>query len=188
MPDPLLRRPAPQRWEFARGVQGPRGNFGRRLARPAPAVVKVLWAESSRSLKDAGMEAQPTAFFSKTYDEALRLVEDARGYLAALEPLERRGIPAMDRLRLCAETTRMTARLTQVMAWLLTQRAVHSGEISRSEALSQVQALAGVRVCMEGGEEDWQGLPRRLVALLDKSHRLYVRVARLDELARRQAG
>jgi hypothetical protein len=48
--------------------------------------------------------------------------------------------------------------------------------------------LAGVRVCMEGSEEDWRGLPRRLVALLDKSHRLYVRVARLDELARRQAG
>ncbi|HTS92522.1 MAG TPA: DUF1465 family protein [Stellaceae bacterium] len=134
------------------------------------------------------MDAGPTAFFSKTYDEALRLVEDARSYLAVLEPLERRGVPPWERLRLCAETTRMTARLTQVMAWLLTQRAVHSGEISRAEALSQQRALAGVRVCMEGGEEDWQGLPRRLVALLDKSHRLYIRVARLDELARRQVG
>ena len=29
------------------------------------------------------------------------------------------------------------------------------------------------------------GLPQRLVSLLDKSHRLYIRVARLDELARR---
>ena len=82
----------------------------------------------------------------------------------------------------------MTARLTQIMAWLLVQRAVHAGELSRTDALSQHETLAGVRVCMEGSDEDWRGLPRRLVALLDKSHRLYVRVARLDELARRQAG
>lgn len=133
------------------------------------------------------MDAQPTAFFSKTYDEALRLVEDARGYLAGLEPFDRRSLAAPERLRLCAETMRMTARLTQIMAWLLVQRAVHAGEISRSDALSEQEILAGVQVCMDRREEDWQGLPRRLVALLDKSHRLYVRVARLDELARRQA-
>jgi len=134
------------------------------------------------------LETQPTAFFSKTYDEALRLVEDARGYLSLLEPFDRRGLGPPERLRLCAETMRMTARLTQIMAWLLVQRAVHAGEMSRADALSQQEILAGVRVCMDGGEEDWRGLPGRLVALLDKSHRLYVRVARLDELARRQAG
>ena len=133
------------------------------------------------------MDTRPTAFFSRTYDEAMRLVEDARGYLASLEPIERRSLAVPERLRLCTETMRMTARLTQVMAWLLVQRAVFAGEITRADALSQQEILAGVRVCMDGGEEDWQGLPRRLVALLDKSHRLYVRVARLDELARRQA-
>jgi regulator of CtrA degradation len=133
------------------------------------------------------VDAQPTAFFTKTYDEALRLVEDARGYLAALEPFDRRGLAAPERLRLCAETMRMTARLTQIMAWLLVQRAVHAGEISRSDALSEQEILGGVQVCMDRREEDWRGLPRRLVALLDESHRLYVRVARLDELARRQA-
>ena len=38
---------------------------------------------------------------------------------------------------------------------------------------------------MARDDQDWLGLPKRLVALLDKSHRLYIRVARLDELARR---
>jgi hypothetical protein len=45
--------------------------------------------------------------------------------------------------------------------------------------------LTEVEVCMARDEQAWRGLPERLVTLLDKSHRLYVRVARLDERARR---
>ena len=131
------------------------------------------------------LDAHPTAFFSKTYDEALDLVESARAYLSVLEPIERRSLGVPERLRLCSETMRMTARLTQIMAWLLAQRAVQSGEISREAALTDQETLTGVQVCMERREEDWQGLPQRLVRLLDQSHRLYIRVARLDELARR---
>jgi regulator of CtrA degradation len=130
-------------------------------------------------------ESRPTAFFSKTYDEALRLIEEARGYLAVLEPLERRGLPVPERLKLCTETMRMTARLTQVMAWLLMQRAVHEGEITKDAALESTVVLANVRVCMERAESAWEGLPRRLVGLLDRSQRLYLRIARLDELTRR---
>ena len=131
------------------------------------------------------LDTQPTAFFSRTYDEALDLVEAARSYLSVLEPIDRRTLPAADRLRLCSETMRMTARLTQIMAWLLSQRAVQAGEISRAEALGDQLALTEVQVCMAQDDQAWHGLPKRLVSLLDKSHRLYVRVARLDELARR---
>jgi regulator of CtrA degradation len=131
------------------------------------------------------LDAQPTTFFSRTYDEAIDLVEAARSYLSVLEPIDRRALPVPERLRLCSETMRMTARLTQIMAWLLSQRAVQAGEISRAEALEDQEALTEVDVCMAGDERDWRGLPQRLVALLDKSHRLYIRVARLDELARR---
>lgn len=129
---------------------------------------------------------QPTAFFSKTYDEALGLLEEAKGYFAVLEPLERRGLAIEERLKLCTETMRMTARLTQIMAWLLMQRAVQAGEVTRAEALADTVTLADVNVCMEQAEDSWDGLPRRLVRLLDRSQRLYLRVARLDELARRR--
>ena len=131
------------------------------------------------------LDAQLTTFFSRTYDEAIDLVEAARSYLSVLEPIDRRALPVPERLRLCSETMRMTARLTQIMAWLLSQRAVHAGEISRAEALEDQEVLTEVDVCMARDERNWRGLPQRLVALLDKSHRLYIRVARLDELARR---
>lgn len=133
------------------------------------------------------LDAQPTTFFSRTYDEALDLVEAARSYLSVREPIDRRALAVSDRLRLCSETMRMTARLTQIMAWLLSQRAVHAGELSRAEALSDQQVLTEVDVCMARDERQWRGLPERLVALLDRSHRLYIRIARLDELARRSA-
>jgi regulator of CtrA degradation len=132
------------------------------------------------------MDSRPTAFFGKTYDEALSLLEDARGYLSVLEPLERRHLEVSEQLKLCTETTRMTARLTQVMAWLLTQRAVYEGEMTQHQALIDTVTLADVDVCMERAESGWEGLPLRLVGLLDRSQRLYLRVARLDELARRR--
>ena len=137
-------------------------------------------------MTEPSINPPPTAFFSKTYDEALGLLEEAKSYFAVLEPLERRGLAVPERLKLCTETMRMTARLTQIMAWLLMQRAVHAGEVTRATALADTVTLADVGVCMEQAEGDWNGLPRRLVGLLDRSQRLYLRVARLDDLARRQ--
>ncbi|HUC67649.1 MAG TPA: DUF1465 family protein [Stellaceae bacterium] len=134
----------------------------------------------------AAASTAPTAFFDKTYDEAIGLLEQARGYLSVLEPIDRRQLAAPEQLRLCVETMRMTARLTQIMAWLLAERAIFAGELSREAAFEGQTGLAALPVCMDRGEDDWQGLPNRLVSLLDRSHRLYVRVARLDELARRR--
>lgn len=130
--------------------------------------------------------SEPTAFFGKTDREALRLLAEARDYLAYLEPFDRGGLVPSDRLRLCLETMRLTARMTHVMAWLLAQRAVLAGEIALDQALGH-EALAEVEICMGGEESDWSGLPPRLVALLERSHRLYQRVARLDGLARRRS-
>ena len=127
---------------------------------------------------------QATAFFGKTYGEAVDLLVEARDYLAHREPIDREMLAPIERLKFCCETMRLTARLTQIMAWLLAQRAVHAGEISQQDALCDHRALADLDICMEG--EEASAMPRRLTNLLDRSHRLYVRVARLDELARRQ--
>ncbi len=129
--------------------------------------------------------AQATSFFGKTYGEAMGLLEEARDYLAHREPIDRQRLVSLDRLRLCCETMRLTARLTQIMAWLLAQRAVHAGEITQEAALGDNRALAELEICMGGAEAESEALPRHLVTLLERSRRLYVRVARLDELARR---
>ena len=127
---------------------------------------------------------QATAFFGKTYGEAMDLLVEAREYLAHREPIDRETLAPLQRLRFCCETMRLTARLTQIMAWLLAQRAVFAGEMSQRDALADHGALADVVICM--AEDTVPAMPQRLASLLDRSRRLYVRVARLDELARRQ--
>ena len=129
----------------------------------------------------------PTAFFGKTFDETLTLLSQARDYVAASVGDRPAGRTAEDQLRFARETMRVTARLTQVMAWLLIQKAVHAGEITPRQAASDDHRLAGQGICTDHDEADHAGLPLGLQALLARSHALYVRVSRLDELVRRAA-
>ncbi|HZS82369.1 MAG TPA: DUF1465 family protein [Stellaceae bacterium] len=132
--------------------------------------------------------AAPTAFFNRTYDEAMSLLVEMRDYVAHAEPRDRAGLSPAEGVRFCCATLRVTARLTQIMAWLLAQRAVHAGELSNAEIVAKNGPLAAIAVCMEGEDEaELAGLPRYFRDLLDRSHRLYIRVARLDEMVRRQS-
>jgi regulator of CtrA degradation len=91
-----------------------------------------------------------------------------------------------ERLRLCCETMRMTARLTQIMAWLMAQKAIHAGEMTQGELVERQEPLAEIRICMDPGQVD--GLPKPLIGLLQRSHSLYLRIARLDGRVREQVG
>jgi regulator of CtrA degradation len=128
---------------------------------------------------------QPTAFFGKTYDEAMALLVEARDYIAGREAHDRERLGIDARLRACSETMRLTARLTQIMSWLLAQRAVHAGEMATGDIVARWEPLAAVDVCMEDERGRAHGLPPDLAALLERSRLLYIRVARLDEMIRR---
>jgi regulator of CtrA degradation len=65
-----------------------------------------------------------------------------------------------------------------VIAWLLTQRAVEAGELSRAQARRPARRLG------EAPESDADLLPRlpeSALALIDASRELYARVERLDQ-------
>lgn len=126
-----------------------------------------------------------TRFFGKTYDETMALLVASRDYLANAQPAEARGLKPIERLRVNCEAMRLTTRLTQIMAWLLAQRAVHEGEITRERAAGEEYRLTAEEVCLAEMDCAGNSLPPRLCELLDQSRRLYVRVARLDEMARR---
>lgn len=124
----------------------------------------------------------PTAFFSKTYDEAMALLVETRDYVAHGAGADRGSWTQADGLHMSGEILRVTARLTQITAWLLVQKAVHAGEISPAEAVREDRRLGGHGVCLDTAMHDSHRIPPRLRSLLERSHRLYVRVARLDEL------
>jgi regulator of CtrA degradation len=124
---------------------------------------------------------QAPAFFRRTYDETLDLMVEARNYMAYVERRERERADVVAGLRMSCEAMRVTSRLTQVMAWLMLQRAVHAGEIDNEEALAEVNRLSGGEVCLDETFSADETLPGGLRSLLDRSFRLYTRVARLEE-------
>lgn len=123
------------------------------------------------------------AFFDTTYQEALAMTEEARDYMA-----DRRrqgpddGQQAFDSLTASCETMRVTSRLTQVVAWLMVQKAVYAGEMTRKEAGDPNFRLAGHDVCAEDAADLEVELEPGLKSLLARSLSLYQRVARLDSL------
>ena len=126
-----------------------------------------------------------TAFFGRTYDEALDLVRQTRDYLRDSGSYECSLLDTVAGLAYSAETSRITARLTNLMAWLLLQRAVYQGEISSDEARREAPELGRIKVCLEPACIETDRLPARLASLLERSDRLYRRITRLDEMIRR---
>ena len=91
-----------------------------------------------------------TAFFDKTYNDALALTEEAYAYLCQIDRNEIVTESPIEDLRLRGEAFRLTTRLMQVVAWLLTQRAIHAGELSAPEVAAGAQYRLGAsRVCRD---------------------------------------
>ncbi|HVI52650.1 MAG TPA: DUF1465 family protein [Candidatus Sulfotelmatobacter sp.] len=123
------------------------------------------------------------AAFTRTYDETFDMIVEARNYMRHMLPRERRfGEDNEVGLRFSCEAMRVTSRLTQVMAWLMMQRAVLDGEITQEEALNDHNRLSGQDVCLSGDEYP-PHMPAGLCSLLQRSQRLYERVLRLERMA-----
>lgn len=132
-------------------------------------------------------ELSSTAYFSRTFDEALGLVVEARDYVAGRLAFDREIGGPLHQLTCDCETLRLTTRLTQVMAWLFIQRALHEGEISAADAQRDENRLGAPDVCLQNDDATIGHLPKRLASLMSRSHALYQRIARLDEMAARGA-
>jgi regulator of CtrA degradation len=125
---------------------------------------------------------QGVAFLNGTYSEALSLTREARDYIALQERADRQALGTAEQLVASCESMRLTTRLTQVMAWLLVQRAVQAGEMTREEARQPEHRLGAHEIC-EVEEPLMQAeLPPRMQDLLQRSRALYSRVARLDAM------
>lgn len=127
------------------------------------------------------MRMRQPPFFRRTYDETMDLMIEARNYMAFVERKERQRASVNTGLRMSCEAMRVTSRLTQVMAWLMVQRAVEEGEIPADAAMAEENRLAGQDVCADESHLADEALPGGLRSLMDRSYRLYMRVARIEE-------
>jgi len=131
----------------------------------------------------AAPQTPSPALLKKTYGETLDLIVEARNYMAYKALTERRRMDRLQSLKLSCEAFRVTSRLTQVMSWLMAQRAVQDGEISLDEAIEKFR-LEAEDVCLDDSGHDDDGLPEGFRSLQHRSHRLYQRISRLDRMVR----
>jgi regulator of CtrA degradation len=111
------------------------------------------------------------------YVEAMVLADEARAYFDRTARDDRLTLDPGDRVGFSCESLKVTTRLMHVIAWLLTQRAVAAGELSRIEAGRDERRLG------EAADSDAdlvRRLPDQAVELIRASEELYDRVRRLD--------
>lgn len=112
------------------------------------------------------------------YVEAMVLADEARAYFDESGRVERESLIPMTRVAFSCESLKVTTRLMHVIAWLLTQRAVHAGELSPAQALEPSRRLGEAPVTDAGLLDS---LPTQARALVSSSIDLHRRVARLDD-------
>lgn len=124
---------------------------------------------------------QPSAFFDRLYDNARDLTVEARNYIAFGSEAEKAHLTPELTLEFSKESTRLTSRLVEIMAWVLTEKAVHAGEITRDEADTPALRLTGMKVNMDPNGHENPQLPIGLRDLLQRSYSLYEQVVNLDK-------
>jgi regulator of CtrA degradation len=103
--------------------------------------------------------AASSSQFKALYSEGMSLVEETAAYL---------------------DGPGRTARLMQMASWLLLQRAVNNGEMSRDQVLSEKSKVRLEGFNVDRNAPGWHDLPEGFRDLVERSLRLQNRVAILD--------
>lgn len=115
------------------------------------------------------------------YTEAMLIADEARSYFEDAGRDDRDGLDPFERVGFSCESLKVTTRIMHVVAWLLTQRAVASGELQSAATRRPGRRLGKAS---ESDLELLDRLPPSARALIQASRDLYGRVKRLDEDAR----
>jgi len=128
---------------------------------------------------DFGPQARITPrLIDSLYTEAMLLADEARAYFDETGREERGTLEPFARVGFACEPLKVTTRIMHIVAWLLTQRAVESGEIAERDGRRPERRLG------HASDSDplvLDQLPPAAKRLVTASADLYSRVSRLDE-------
>lgn len=119
-------------------------------------------------------------FMPGVFNETMQLLHDAHEYFHVFGDEDRSRIDDQLRSLYSCEMSRITLRLSAIMAWLMVQRAVFNGKIEAEEAALRY-GLDFKDICTVDNRMLHGILPSYVCFLLDRSLELYERVLRLDD-------
>lgn len=132
----------------------------------------------------SGPVAKPESLVDATLEESVALTVEARNYIAYHEQADRRMFDLPQCLHVGYQHTRVSARLIQATSWLLAIKALLAGEITDEQFNSPQFILGGGDECLNPDGPELTELPQGLRSLLERSHKLYMRIRRLDSMVR----
>jgi regulator of CtrA degradation len=111
------------------------------------------------------------------YAEAMVLADEAHAYFDGYGGAERDMLAPLVRVSFSCESLKITTRLMHIVAWLLTRRAIESGEWPEDGVRPAGARLAPAE---DSAPETVAALPQTACALITASRELYQRVQRFD--------
>jgi regulator of CtrA degradation len=112
------------------------------------------------------------------YTEAMLLADEARSYFDDAGRDERSTLEPFARVGFACESLKVTTRIMHIVAWLLTQRAIESGEIPSRDGARPERRLGHAQ---DTDPAVLATLPPSAQKLINSSSDLYARVKRLDD-------
>ena len=112
------------------------------------------------------------------YTEAMVLADEARHYFDDAGRYARQELDPFARVGFACESLKVTTRIMHIVAWLLTQRAIESGEIPARQGRRPERRLGHAQ---DSDPAIVEQLPEAAQRLIHGSADLYARVKRLDE-------
>jgi regulator of CtrA degradation len=112
------------------------------------------------------------------YTEAMLLADEARSYFDDAGRDERAMLEPFARVGFACESLKVTTRIMHIVAWLLTQRAIESGEIPSRDGHRPERRLGNAQ---DSDPLIVAQLPQSARQLIQASAELYARVKRIDE-------
>jgi regulator of CtrA degradation len=112
------------------------------------------------------------------YTEAMLLADEARSYFDDAGRDERQMLEPFARVGFACESLKVTTRIMHIVAWLLTQRAIESGELGTLEGRRPERRLGNAQ---DSDPAVVNQLPPAAQRLINASADLYARIRRIDE-------
>jgi regulator of CtrA degradation len=138
-------------------------------------AVMITMTESDPSQPEVRITSR---LIDSLYTEAMLLADEARSYFDDAGRDERAGLTPFARVGFACESLKVTTRIMHIVAWLLTQRAIESGELNMIGARRPERRLGHAQ---ESDAAVVDQLPDAARQLIQASSELYARIKRIDE-------
>lgn len=135
--------------------------------------------EQTNTINFVERKASSSAF-RKLYADGMGLVEETAAYLDGEGRAEAKKLGRISSTLYAAESMRLTTRLMQIASWLLLQRALNSGEMTRDQMMVEKKKIRLDTTSADSTATGWSELPGHFKALVERSLQLQSHVGRLD--------